>query len=73
MSGVSFRVALVTTAARGIGADAEPALGYPMAIRAEPRALYGLDSPAAAVCWSCSAESGAVTGTVVHADGGFIG
>lgn len=23
--------------------------------------------------WLCSAESGAVTGTVVHAGGGFIG
>lgn len=26
---------------------------------------------AAAVCWLCSADSSAVTGTVVHADGGF--
>lgn len=28
---------------------------------------------AAAVCWLCQPESSAVTGTVVHADGGFIG
>jgi SDR family mycofactocin-dependent oxidoreductase len=28
---------------------------------------------AAAVCWLCQPESGAVTGTVLHADGGFIG
>lgn len=26
---------------------------------------------AAAVCWLCSAQSSAITGTVVHADGGF--
>ncbi|TDP93979.1 mycofactocin-coupled SDR family oxidoreductase [Labedaea rhizosphaerae] len=30
------------------------------------------DEVAAAVCWLCSAESGAVTGSVLHADGGFL-
>lgn len=29
------------------------------------------DEVAAAVCWLCSPESSAITGTVVHADGGF--
>ncbi|MGH3521061.1 MAG: mycofactocin-coupled SDR family oxidoreductase [Haloechinothrix sp.] len=29
------------------------------------------DEIAATVCWLCSAESSAITGTVVHADGGF--
>ncbi|MGH3861562.1 mycofactocin-coupled SDR family oxidoreductase [Actinokineospora sp.] len=28
---------------------------------------------AAVVCWLCSAESAAITGSVVHADGGFTG
>ncbi len=31
------------------------------------------DDVAAAVCWLCSAESAAVTGSVLHADGGFTG
>lgn len=31
------------------------------------------DEVAAAICWLCSAESAAVTGSVVHADGGFTG
>ncbi|MQA63359.1 MAG: SDR family mycofactocin-dependent oxidoreductase [Actinophytocola sp.] len=29
------------------------------------------DEVAATVCWLCSPDSGAITGTVVHADGGF--
>jgi SDR family mycofactocin-dependent oxidoreductase len=29
------------------------------------------DEVAAAVCWLCEPESSAITGTVVHADGGF--
>jgi len=35
--------------------------------------LLDADEVAAAVCWLCRPESSAVTGTVVHADGGFIG
>jgi SDR family mycofactocin-dependent oxidoreductase len=35
--------------------------------------LLDPDEVAAAVCWLCRPESGAVTGTVVHADGGFVG
>jgi SDR family mycofactocin-dependent oxidoreductase len=34
--------------------------------------LLAPDEVAAAVCWLCSAESGAVTGSVLHADGGFL-
>jgi SDR family mycofactocin-dependent oxidoreductase len=35
--------------------------------------LLDADEVAAAVCWLCRPESSAVTGTVLHADGGFIG
>jgi SDR family mycofactocin-dependent oxidoreductase len=35
--------------------------------------LLDPDEVAAAVCWLCSAESGAVTGSAVRADGGFLG
>ncbi|MBA2390541.1 MAG: SDR family oxidoreductase [Geodermatophilaceae bacterium] len=35
--------------------------------------LLDPDQVAAAVGWLCSAESGAVTGSVLHADGGFTG
>ncbi|WP_028925367.1 mycofactocin-coupled SDR family oxidoreductase [Pseudonocardia acaciae] len=35
--------------------------------------LLSADEVAASVCWLCSAESSAVMGTVVHADGGFVG
>ncbi|HEY4004790.1 MAG TPA: mycofactocin-coupled SDR family oxidoreductase [Pseudonocardia sp.] len=35
--------------------------------------LLAPEEVAAAVCWLCRPESGAVTGTVLHADGGFIG
>jgi NAD(P)-dependent dehydrogenase (short-subunit alcohol dehydrogenase family) len=31
------------------------------------------DEVAAVVCWLCSAESGAMTGSALHADGGFVG
>lgn len=34
--------------------------------------LLAADEVAAAVCWLCSAEAGAVTGSVLHADGGFL-
>ncbi|WP_285491214.1 mycofactocin-coupled SDR family oxidoreductase [Amycolatopsis taiwanensis] len=33
--------------------------------------LLDPEEVAAAVCWLCSAQSSAITGTVVHADGGF--
>lgn len=33
--------------------------------------LLDPDEVAAAVCWLCSTQSSAITGTVVHADGGF--
>jgi SDR family mycofactocin-dependent oxidoreductase len=35
--------------------------------------LLDPDEVAAAVCWLCGPESSAVTGTVLHADGGFTG
>jgi SDR family mycofactocin-dependent oxidoreductase len=35
--------------------------------------LLDPDEVAAAVCWLCSAEAGAVTGSAVRADGGFLG
>ncbi len=35
--------------------------------------LLAPEEVAAAVCWLCRAESGAVTGSVLHADGGFTG
>ena len=34
--------------------------------------LLAPEEVAAAVCWLCSAESSAVTGSVLHADGGFL-
>ena len=33
--------------------------------------LLDAEEVAAAVCWLCGEQSSAITGTVVHADGGF--
>ncbi|MGI8305864.1 SDR family oxidoreductase [Saccharopolyspora sp. ASAGF58] len=95
------RVAVVTGAARGIGAAVVRRLSRAgWSVVAVDRCtdmlcatakLYGLADPeelaqhqlvrrllapeevAEAVAWVCSPESAAVTGSVVHADGGFAG
>lgn len=56
-----------TAAVYGLASPAEFAVHQEMGRLLEP------DEVAAAVCWLCAEEAGAVTGTAVHADGGFIG
>ena len=49
-------------------ADAEPLAGHqPVHQLLEPEGV------ALVVAWACSPEASAVTGSVVHADGGFPG
>jgi len=50
-------------------------LSSPESFRAQQlvERLLDADEVAAAVCWLCGPESAAVTGSVLHADGGFTG
>lgn len=63
----STRTDMLRATAELYGLDDEEELGQHQLVR---RALEP-DEVAAAVAWVCSPESTAVTGSVVHADGGF--
>jgi SDR family mycofactocin-dependent oxidoreductase len=65
----STDTAMLAATARQYGLDSPATFGGQQLVDR----LLSADEVAAAVCWLCSADSGAVTGTVVHADGGFIG
>ncbi|HET6503176.1 MAG TPA: mycofactocin-coupled SDR family oxidoreductase [Amycolatopsis sp.] len=63
----STRTAMLTATAELYGlADVEEFSQHQLVER-----LLDPDEVAAAVCWLCGAQSSAITGTVVHADGGF--